>query len=704
MKIRKISKKAPGRPRSTTSKVALPALVAAGGGLAIGSAAALELGELQVQSTLGQPLRASIAYALSPNEIINDRCVAVRAGGRDLPGLTNASVRVSKGVISITGGSPVTEPMLSANVVVDCPYSAHVSRNYLLFVNPQDRPVTVARQSTPAAATAATPARRAAPATRPAPVTTPISEGSRYLVQPGDSLSGIVRRLETGSITSAAAMSAVLETNPGAFINGDPDRLKAGSWLAIPSFTAAIAAAPPAPAAQPQEEMAAVTDASADGADLYQGAETLEPDASRRIPATEFLPEVPEPDVSESVATVPDNAETGTADAAVAEPATTEADYSSAYADLVAGDVVVDEPAMTDTALVEPAAAAATARVVKPSAGTRIVGSPEPAGFSWNWLIWAAVALISAFGSYLMFWPKLRERFGSRPVGEGERVPPRTEHVAPISVPESEMTVQEIKPTYDNVDFDLSDDSPTEENLALDADLVDGTGLDDSEDVDVNRDFGFAATMDLDMELPETPATQDSEPGTDIIPPPERPEDLVVSSEVLPDEDDEYDISMIVDATKMPDPAEVTERDLMAVPIDDTGQTRINDDYTIVDEVAQDILEQDYEDELSATQLLHAEIEKAASELAETIGEDDPTAVASLDDEDELDDNAGRIVGSEDDTSIEMQLTNLSELDLTATLEAQNDDSSDDLDVTASIDAEDKTVEMPRDKDGARAR
>ena len=705
MKIRKISKKAPGRPRSTTSKVALPALVAAGGGLAIGSAAALELGELQVQSTLGQPLRASIAYALSPNEIINDRCVAVRAGGRDLPGLTNASVRVSKGVISITGGSPVTEPMLSANVVVDCPYSAHVSRNYLLFVNPQDRPVTVARQSTPAAATAATPARRAAPATRPAPVTTPISEGSRYLVQPGDSLSGIVRRLETGSITSAAAMSAVLETNPGAFINGDPDRLKAGSWLAIPSFTAAIAAAPPAPAAQPQEEMAAVTDASADGADLYQGAETLEPDASRQIPATEFLPEVPEPDVSESVATVPDNAETGTADAAVAEPATTEADYSSAYADLVAGDVVVDEPAMTDTAPVEPAAAAATARVVKPSAGTRIVGSPEPAGFSWNWLIWAAVALISAFGSYLMFWPKLRERFGSRPVGEGERVPPRTEHVAPISVPESEMTVQEIKPTYDNVDFDLSDDSPTEENLALDADLVDGTGLDDSEDVDVNRDFGFAATMDLDMELPETPETQDAEPETDIIPPPERPEDLIVSSEVLPEEDeDEYDISMVVDATKMPDPAEVTERDLMAVPIDDTGQTRINDDYTIVDEIAQDILEQDYEDELSATQLLHAEIEKAASELAETIGEDEPTEVASLDEDDEFDDNAGKIVGSEDDTSIEMQLTNLSELDLTATLEAQNDDVGDDLDVTANIEADDKTVEMPRDKDGARAR
>jgi hypothetical protein len=382
------------------------------------------------------------------------------------------------------------------------------------------------------------------------------------------------------------------------------------------------------------------------------------------------------------------------------EPAE-ELEYSEAYKNLVAGDVVVDEAVAADAAPAEPAAP--PARVVKPSAGTRIVGSPEPAGSPWNWLIWAAVALISTFGSYLIFWPRLRELFASKPVGADDRIPPQAERVAPIMVPESEMTVQEIKPTYDNVDFDLSDDSPTEENLALDADLIEGTGLEDSDDADVHRDFGFAATMDLDLELTEAAAAEDPAPETDIIPPPERPEeDLIVSSEVLPEDDaDDYDISMVVDATKMPDPAEVTERDLRAVPLDDTGQTLINDDYTIVDEIGQGILEKDYEDEMSATQLLHAEIEKAASELAETIGEDDPTEVATLDDED---DNSGRIVGAEDDTSIEMQLTNLSELDLTATLEAQNDDVSDDLDITATIEADDKTVEMPRDKDGTRAR
>jgi hypothetical protein len=692
----------PRRHLSGARKAALPALVAAGSGLAVGSAVALELGELQVQSTLGQPLRASIAYALGANEIIQDHCVAIRSGSRDLPGLHNARVRVSKGIISISGQSPVMEPMLSTNLVVDCPYAARISRSYLMFVNPQATPVTVARQAAATTSVSKAPVNRRPAARQPAVAGTPIPVESRYLVQPGDSLSGIVQRLEGRNVATSEAMSAILAANPDAFINGSPDRLKAGSWLDIPS----LAGSSPLPAAAVQPEPVQTEkadDALAPvSASLYQGAEVLEQDASKQIPATEFLPELTEPAVAETVeSTVVDVTEV------VAEEPVAESDYSATYADLVAGDVVVDEPVAAEPAPVAPA------RVVKPGAGTRIVGSPEPAGSSWNWLIWTAVAVISVFGAYLMFWPRLREHFGSKPVGADDRVPPRSEHsapqVEPISVPDSEMTVQEIKPTYDNVDFDLSDDSPTEENLALDADLVDGTGFDESDDVDFNREFGFAATMDLDLELPEKAAEEDAPPETDIIPPPERPEELVVDSEVLPeDDDDEYDISMIVDATKMPDPAEVTERDLKAVPIEDTGQTLINDDYTIVDEIGRDILEQDYEDELSATQLLNAEIEQAASELAETIGADDPTEFANLDDDaTEVatleDDDSGKIVGSDDDTSIEMQLTNLSELDLTATLEAQNDDVGDELDVTANIDADDKTVEMPRDKDGTRS-
>ena len=698
MKTRKVAHSLRGRRRPHSGKAALPAIVAAGSGLVAGSVAALELGELQVQSTLGQPLRASIAYALGANESIQDRCVSIRSGGRELPGLNKASVNVSKGVISVTGSSPVTEPILSATVVVDCPYSAHVSRNYLMFIDPQDNAGFAARPAT-AAATAPV-ARNTVAATRAARATTPVSAGSRYLVQRGDSLSGIAQRLEDRGVAVADAMAAILDANPRAFINGDPDRLKAGSQLHIPSFAgASVAGAPldtpqvPVSSAEPRDDANAASRTPSESSP-YRGAESLEPEAGRQLPATEFLPGVPEPAVAETPEAVAEDAVDGTA---------TEDDYSAAYVDRVPG-TAIDERGASET--VASGTAAATTRVVRPAAGTRVVGSPRPAGSSWNWLIWSAVALISAFGSYLMIWPKLRARFGSQPAGPDRYAQRSSEHgvahIAPISPPESEMTVQEIRPTYDNVDFDLSQDSPTEENLTLDADLVDGTGFDESKDADVSQDLGFAATMNLDMELPEAAATEDLAPETDIIPPPERPEEvLVVSSEALPEDDDEYDMSILLDATKMPDPAEVTERDLRAVPIDDTGQAPITDEYTIVDDIGQDILQQDYEEELTTTQQLNAEIDKAAADLANTIGESALTVGAATPVED---DDGGRLVGYEDDSSIEMQLTNLSDLDLTATLEAQNDELADTLGMATGVANEDETVEIPRDTDGARAR
>jgi len=42
------------------------ALVVVSGGLVAAPATALELGDVKVHSSLGQPLRASIAYALAP--------------------------------------------------------------------------------------------------------------------------------------------------------------------------------------------------------------------------------------------------------------------------------------------------------------------------------------------------------------------------------------------------------------------------------------------------------------------------------------------------------------------------------------------------------------------------------------------------------------------------------------------------------------
>ena len=98
------------------------ALVVVGGSIAAMPASALELGELKVHSALGQPLRASISYALGPNEAISDTCVslvpATASGG--LPSIDRASIIVADGVIAITGSAIVRELMMSLGLGIRC--------------------------------------------------------------------------------------------------------------------------------------------------------------------------------------------------------------------------------------------------------------------------------------------------------------------------------------------------------------------------------------------------------------------------------------------------------------------------------------------------------------------------------------------------------------------------------------------------------
>ena len=135
-------------------------LVALGGGLAATPAAALELGELTVHSNLGQPLRASIAYALAPNEMLSNTCVSVSSGRSTsgLPGIGANSVRITESAIMISGRSPIREPMLATRVTIDCPYTPNLSREYMLLVDPAE--IANTRIDAPVAT---------APVTRPEP-------------------------------------------------------------------------------------------------------------------------------------------------------------------------------------------------------------------------------------------------------------------------------------------------------------------------------------------------------------------------------------------------------------------------------------------------------------------------------------------------------------------------------------------------------
>ena len=145
-------------------------LVAIGGGLAAAPASALELGDLTVQSNLGQPLRASIAYALAPNEMLSDTCVSVSPGRSTsgLPGIGSNTIRITERAILISGRSAIREPMLATRVTINCPYTPNLSREYMLLVDPAGVELTPAAAAAPTAAAPveAAPAPQTAPAQR----------------------------------------------------------------------------------------------------------------------------------------------------------------------------------------------------------------------------------------------------------------------------------------------------------------------------------------------------------------------------------------------------------------------------------------------------------------------------------------------------------------------------------------------------------
>ena len=644
----------------------LPALIAVGSCMAVLPANALELGELTVQSSLGQPLRASIAFALAPNEQLNRYCVSFRSGptAGGLPGIGRTTLSVANGVILLTGTTPVREPMLATQVVINCPYTAKFSREYMLFVDPPSETTSASfaatTTATPVPLTVHAPTAVSRPATvqRRASVNRdPIANAARHQVMRGETLSEIVARIENRTLTMWPAVELIFAANPDAFMDNDPNKLKAGSWLTIPDLGGV--------------DPIVVADAPA-SADVYESAvsSAAAPAAVADTASTEIYEPSPfDVNVADVVEALPVAVDASVSDFSVGEsvPAYEIVNLSASAPvtdsmtevttnDLQPGDVILDNSPLENSSAIETAGSTNS----EISAGIQPETSASSSGLP-AWFLWLAGGGVAFILALLMFGRRLRGLFGSTPVGPVlVRPERRSSNYDTSGTAEVEVTIIE---QADDDGFDQLDDMPTSENLILDADLIDGTGLEEGTDMDVAQDFGFAASADLDIELPFEPvASADVEASvvageTEILPLANEP--TILENEVLPEEDD-YDMSIIMDATKMPQPEDATEFDLKAVEVDSGDETMVsNSGYTLSEEVDFNIVEQDYEDELTATQLLNKEIADAALKLSD-------------DDEGEPD---------SDETSA-MPLASVTDLDVTAQLPETGDD-----DVTSEMPA-----------------
>lgn len=247
---------------------------------------ALGLGRLQVQSALGEILRAEIdVTSITPEEASNlDIRIAppesYRAAGVDynsvLPGTQVVLERRADGrpYLRVTSDRAVQEPFV--DVILEINWSTgRLVREYTLLLDPPvtrtadapvpppatttspllspapAEPVAVApraverKPATPRAAASTDSAPEARKPVARAPAASPAEPiGDEYTVRPGDSLSRIASRARREGVSLDQMLASLYQGNPGAFINSNINRLKSGVVLAVPSSETAAAITP----------------------------------------------------------------------------------------------------------------------------------------------------------------------------------------------------------------------------------------------------------------------------------------------------------------------------------------------------------------------------------------------------------------------------------------------------------------------------
>ncbi|MET0543718.1 MAG: FimV/HubP family polar landmark protein, partial [Variovorax sp.] len=256
-------------------------------GLVSVDADALALGRLNVQSALGEPLRAEIEVTeitaaeadglrvrIASPEAFNAAGVPYNAALSDVR-LNLQRRSDGRYVVRLTSNRMVSDPFI--DLLLEANWnSGRIVRDYTVLLDPPTSRRAAAPVAPLAPQVSAAPAPRAAPAVtevapraaRPAPSPAPApapapaaaapapaegspvrtSSGEQVTVQRGDTASKIAGAYKPADVSLDQMLVALLRANPNAFIGGNINRIKAGAVLELPGATEAGAV--PAPEAR----------------------------------------------------------------------------------------------------------------------------------------------------------------------------------------------------------------------------------------------------------------------------------------------------------------------------------------------------------------------------------------------------------------------------------------------------------------------
>ncbi len=229
-------------PRTISLSLAFLAMVAAW------SAGALELGRIQIDSALGEPLRALIPItAYTDDELEQLRPVNASADSYRLlrlvrrPSIETLTLEVDRGgavpVLRVATPVAVTEPHLDLLLEVRWP-AGRVLREYVLLIEPRRVPEPTPIAMPEIATSEVQPKAEAAVET-----SANSHAATTWPVRPGDSLSRIARQLQLPGASFNQRVYGLYEANPKAFVQQDINRLRQSVDLQIPD-PAVLAAIP----------------------------------------------------------------------------------------------------------------------------------------------------------------------------------------------------------------------------------------------------------------------------------------------------------------------------------------------------------------------------------------------------------------------------------------------------------------------------
>src|SRR6056297_1771429 len=216
-----------------------------------GTAQALGLGDIRLESALNEPFRAEVELLSATPEELEGLTVQLaptetfRRYGIDRPSFLSGfrfeirQLPGGRGVVRITSREPVTEPFVTFLAEAVWP-RGRLLREYTVLLDPPtfaseetaERPAPVRAPAAPAERSPDAGSIRRAP--EPRQTAAGLDAGDTYRVPRNETLWGIAQRVRPSGLTINQVMVALYENNPEAF-DGNINRLREGAVLRIPS-------------------------------------------------------------------------------------------------------------------------------------------------------------------------------------------------------------------------------------------------------------------------------------------------------------------------------------------------------------------------------------------------------------------------------------------------------------------------------------